>query len=177
MPIETVIQQAKEYMEAEDISGWLLYDYRGLNPIFWDTVGRVSNVTRPCWLWIPVEGDPRLLVSFVDQGRFAHLEIETAVFVNRQQMTGRLREALSDAVKIAMEYSPLGALPRVSKVDAGTLEFVRGLGVDIVSSADLLQFATQRWTDEQLQTHLVAAEKVAAEKAPARGWARPAPAS
>ncbi len=160
MPIETVIQQAKEYMSAEGISGWLLYEYKGLNPIFWDTIGPVSNVTRPCWFWIPAEGDPQLMVSFVDQGRFAHVGVDTITFVNRQQMTARLREALTDAVKIAMEYSPLGALPRVSRVDAGTLEFVRQLGVDVVSSADLLQYASQRWNDEQLQTHLVAAEKL-----------------
>ncbi|MDP6511973.1 MAG: hypothetical protein QF878_02110, partial [SAR202 cluster bacterium] len=77
MSIETVIAQAQEYMKDREIAGWLLYDYRGLNPIFWDTVGPISNVTRPCWLWIPADGDPQLLVSFVDQGRFTHLGIET----------------------------------------------------------------------------------------------------
>ena len=47
MPIATVIAQAQEYMTDRDLAGWLLYDYRGLNPIFWDTVGTISNVTRP----------------------------------------------------------------------------------------------------------------------------------
>jgi Xaa-Pro aminopeptidase len=59
--------------------------------------------------------------------------------------------------KIAMEYSPGGALPRASKVDAGTLEMVRGFGVEVASSADLVQFATQRWTPAQLESHRQAA--------------------
>lgn len=160
MVIDTVIQQAQDFMAAEGISGWLLYEYRGLNPIFWDTLGPVSNVTRPCWLWIPAEGEPQLIVSFVDHGRFAHIEVETITFVNRQQMTARLREALMDAVKVAMEYSPNAALPRVSRIDAGTKEFVTGLGVEIVSSADLLQYASQRWDEDQLKSHEIAAQKL-----------------
>ena len=160
MPIDTIIQQAQEYMDGRNIAGWLLYDYRGMNPIFRDTVGPVSNVTRPCWLWIPSQGEAILLASFVDQGRFAHLGIPITPFVSRQEMTARLAELLRDARRIAMEYTPQGALPRTSRVDAGTLELVRSLGVEVVSSADMLQYATQRWSDDQLQSHLVAAEKL-----------------
>ena len=160
MSIEPVIEQAQEYMKDRGLAGWLLYDYRGLNPIFWDTVGPISNVTRPCWLWIPADGDPQLLVSFVDQGRFSHLGIETTLFVNRKTMTDHLQKMLEGQSQIAMEYSPNGALPRVSKVDAGTLELVRGLGVDVVTSADVIQYATQRWNEEQLNSHLFAAEKL-----------------
>ncbi|MCH8310019.1 MAG: aminopeptidase P family protein [Chloroflexi bacterium] len=160
MSIEPVIEQAQEYMKDQDLAGWLLYDYRGLNPIFWDTVGPISNVTRPCWLWIPADGDPQLLVSFVDQGRFSHLGIETTLFVNRKTMTNHLQKMLEGQSQIAMEYSPNGALPRVSKVDAGTLELVRSMGVDVVTSADVIQYATQRWNEEQLNSHLFAAEKL-----------------
>ena len=157
MPIQDVITQAQEYLRAQNISGWLLYDYRNLNPIFWDTVGPIANVTRPCWLWIAADAPPRLLVSYVDQGRFTHLGIETTLFVSRQDMTAKLADMLAGADRIAMEYSPQGALPRVSRIDAGTLELVRSLGVEVVSSADLLQHATQRWNGEQLESHLTAA--------------------
>ena len=158
MSIQAVIAQAQEYLRAQRISGWLLYDYRDMNPIFWDTVGNIGHVTRPCWLWIGADTPPRLLVSYVDQGRFLHLGIETTLFVSRRDMTARLGDMLSGAERIAMEYSPQGALPRVSRIDAGTLELVRSFGVEVVSSADLLQHATQRWNDEQLQSHLVAAQ-------------------
>ncbi len=73
-------------------------------------------------------------------------------------MIKKLSTMLNGANRIAMEYSPNGAIPRISKIDAGTLEMVRNLGVEIVSSADLLQFATQRWNKEQLSSHQKAAD-------------------
>ena len=160
MDIDAVAASAQEHLRTTGIDGWLLYDYRGMNPIFWDTVGAIDNVTRPCWLWIPAEGGLELLVSYVDQGRFGHLGIPTKLFVSRADMLARLGEMLDGANRVAMEYSPDAALPRVSKVDGGTLELVRGLGVEVVSSADTVQFATQRWSDLQLQSHLVAAGKL-----------------
>ena len=160
MDIDAVAASAQEHLRTAAVDGWLLYDYRGMNPIFWDTVGAIDNVTRPCWLWIPTEGDLELLVSYVDQGRFGHLGIPTKLFVSRADMLARLHEMLDGARRVAMEYSADAALPRVSKVDGGTLELVRGLGVEVVSSADTVQFATQRWSDSQLQSHLAAAHKL-----------------
>ena len=160
MSMTRVVDQAQEYMRSKDIGGWLLYDYRGMNPIFSDTVGRVSHVTRPVWLWIPAQGRPHMLVSFVDQGRFTHLGLDTTLFVNRPDMIDKLHHQLGVSGRVAMEYTPDGALPRVSKVDGGTLEMVRGIGVEVVSSADLLQYATQRWSARQLASHVFAADKL-----------------
>ena len=164
MPIQPILEtrlgNAQEHLSSEEIDGWLLYDYRGMNPIFWDAVGPIANVTRPCWLWAPVSGSPKLLVSYVDQGRFKHLGIETLLWVSRSQMIDRLHGLLRGARVVAMEYSPDGALPRVSWVDAGTVEMVRGLGVEVVSSADTVQYATQRWSDDDLHSHREAAGRL-----------------
>ena len=160
MSIQEVIEQAQEYMGEHDVNGWLLYDYRRLNPIFADTVGSVGHVTRPVWLWIPVSGIPRLLLSFVDQSRFDHLDLDTTLFINRRDMIDKLRNDFGISGRVAMEYTPEGALPRVSNVDGGTLELVKSLGVEIVPSADLLQYATQRWNAEQFESHVYAAEKL-----------------
>ena len=160
MSIQQVIEQAQEYMAGHDVNGWLLYDYRGLNPIFADTVGVVGHVTRPVWLWIPASGSPRLLLSFVDQSRFDHLDLDTTLFINRRDMIEKLGNDFGISGKVAMEYTPEGALPRVSNVDGGTLELVKSLGVEIVPSADLLQYATQRWNAEQFESHVYAAEKL-----------------
>ena len=160
MSIQQVIEQAQEHMTSHGIDGWLLYDYRGMNPIFWDTVGPITHVTRPCWLWIPAASEARLLVSYVDQGRFTSLGIPTTLFVSRQDMIAKLGGLLEGSKRIAMEYSPQGQLPRVSKIDAGTLELVRNFGVEITTSANVIQYATQRWDAEQLQSHVVAAKKL-----------------
>ncbi len=164
MPLQptlaTKLHNAQEHLSSEQTDGWLLYDYRGMNPIFTETLGAIAHVTRPCWLWVPLNGTPKLLVSYVDQGRFKHLGIETLLWVSRSQMRDRLRELLRGARAVAMEYSPDGALPRVSWVDAGTVEMVRGLGVEVVSSADTVQYATQRWSAADLLSHREAAGRL-----------------
>ena len=114
--IREIITQAKSFMEVNRIDGWLLYDYRGMNPIFWDTVGEIPNVTRPCWLWIPANSEPKLVISYVDQNRFEHLGIETTLWVSRDQMLKALKAALSSSRTVAMEYSPMGTLPRLSLI-------------------------------------------------------------
>ena len=153
-----VIAQAQEYMQENKIDGWLLYDYRGMNPIFSDTVGYIPNITRPCWLWIPASSDPKLIVSFVDQNRFEHLGIKAEYWVSRAQMINSLKSHLPQQGKVAMEYSPMGVLPRVTKIDGGTLELIKSLGVEVVTSANLIQYATQRWSKKELNSHLKASE-------------------
>ena len=115
-------------------------------------------MTRPCFLFIPASGEPHLLAHHVDSGKFEGAGVPTAVYSSRETMLVALVGLLPAGGRVAMEYSPLGVLPRASKVDAGTLEMVRSLGLDVVSSADLLQYATQRWSRSQLSSHLRAAD-------------------
>lgn len=154
------INEAQEFLRSNNIDGWLLYDYYQSNPSLWDIVGERAHLTRPCFYFIPSRGRSVFLVHYVDAGRLGSTEAEIRVFSGRSEMIDNLSVILSGRRHIAMEYSPEAALPRVSRVDGGTFELIRGLGVDIVSSADLLQFTTARWSPEQLETHRSAADKL-----------------
>ena len=109
---------------------------------------------------MPANGEAVLLTHHVDGGRFSGLDERVVEYTGRDSLLMSLGEVLKGSRRVAMEYSPMGALPRVSRVDAGTLDLVRSLGVEVVSSADLVQYATQRWSDAQLQSHIRAAEKL-----------------
>ncbi len=158
----SLIAQAQAFLRgpACTADAWLLYDYRGLNPFFWQVLGPVPNVTRPCWCLVPRRGRARLLTHHVDAGRFAGTGLPVDSFSSNEQMSAALRRLLRGKKQVAMEYAPNGSLPRVSRVDAGTVELVRSLGVEVVSSADLVQHVTQRWSPAQLASHKRAAEKV-----------------
>lgn len=153
MAQSNVIQAAQEFLRAEELPGWLVYDYRGSNPIFPQVITPSGHVTRPCFFLIPASGQPRLLVHHVDAGKFAGSGAELVVYRSRESMVEALRGVLDGIGRVAMEYSPQNALPRVSMVDGGTIELVQGLGVEVVTSADLMQHATQRWSPEQLEGH------------------------
>ena len=163
-----IFQDAQEFLAREDLPGWLIYDYRHSNPIFWQVLSPSGHVTRPCFLYIPAAGTPQLLVHHVDAGKFESPARSgpgrdrpvPVVYSNRQTMLQALRQVLSGIDRVAMEYSPQNELPRVSRVDAGTIELIRSLGVEVTSSADLMQYATQRWSPEQLAGHQRAASKL-----------------
>ena len=158
------LDDARHYLQSTGIDGWLTRDYRYTNPVFEAALGRrVERLTRPVWLWIPANGDPRLLAHEVDAGRFPGHTPAISVYGSREQMVSGLKSLLGDRThrsnaKVAMEYSPMYELPRVGRVDAGTIELVRSLGVEVVSSGDVVQYATERWTPDQLQSHFFAAE-------------------
>jgi Xaa-Pro aminopeptidase len=63
----------------------------------------------------------------------------------------------SGAKAVAMQYSPKNEVPYVSRVDAGTVELVRSLGVEVVSSADLVQQFHASLSPEQIESHRRAA--------------------
>ena len=160
MPDLNIYKTAQDFMCQEGLPGWLVYDYRGSNPIFRQLVTPSGHVTRPCLLFVPSASPPLLLVHHVDAGKFATCGLNLTVYSSRQSMIDSLRQILPSGSRVAMEYSPQGALPRVSRVDAGTVELLRSLGVEVESSADLMQFATQRWSVEQLEEHRQSAAKL-----------------
>lgn len=168
MLTDKIFQDAQEFLAREGLPGWLIYDYRHSNPIFWQVLSPSGHVTRPCFLYIPAAGTPQLLVHHVDAGKFESSagsgpgweKPVAIVYRNRQTMLEGLRQILSGTGRVAMEYSPQNKLPRVSRVDAGTIELIRSLGVEVTSSADLMQYATQRWSPEQLAGHQRAAAKL-----------------
>ncbi len=155
-----LLKTAQEFLAAEKLSGWLVYDYRQSNPIFRQLVTPSGHVTRPCFLNVPASSPAEMLVHHVDAGKFTQSGVHLRVYRNRQELVEGLTGMLDGVSQVAMEYSPQNVLPRVSRVDAGTIELVRSLGVDVVSSADLMQFVTQRWSPEQLEGHRRAAAKL-----------------
>ncbi len=156
-------EDARAFMTQNGIDGWLTRDYRYTNSVFWQAFGRhVDNVTRPVWLLIPANGEPLLLAHDVDTGRFEEFGGVIEGFSSRDSMVDQLRNmlgSLSDAQPtLAMEYSELYQLPRVGRVDAGTIELIRSLGANIVSSGDVIQYATERWSEGQLESHRFAVD-------------------
>jgi len=160
MEQQEIYSTAREYLSQEGIPGWLVYDYRQTNPVFWLVISASGHVTRPCYFYLPAEGEPTLLVHHVDAGKFTDSGVQVTVYSSRDSMLAALGGLLSGVSKVAMEYSPENTLPRVSRVDAGTVELVRSLGPEVVSSADLMQYATHQWTPEQLADHRETADKL-----------------
>ena len=157
----TDLNAAREYLTNAGISGWLTRDYRYTNPIFFAALGyEPPNLTRPVWLWMPSDDEPKLLAHEVDVNRFERDDIEIVVYSNRDSMVSSLRSLIPSAGKVAMDYSPFYELPRVARVDAGSIELIRSFGAEVVSSGDVIQYATERWDAAQLASHRYAMSEI-----------------
>ena len=144
---------------ADRLDGWLLYDFHGSNPIAAQLAGMTGGVhmtTRRWYYLIPAKGEPRALVHAIEKSNLDHLPGTKAVYAGRQQLESGLRQLLTGVGRVAMEYSPRCAIPYISRVDAGTVEAIRELGVEIVSSGDLVQQFEATWTAAQLASHRTA---------------------
>src|SRR4051812_17913941 len=126
-------------LQADNLDGWLLYDFRGLNPIAADVTGVARQgghlATRRWYYLIPASGTPRALVHAIEPHSLAHLPGETLKYSGREQLESGLKTLLRGVGRLAMEYSPGCAIPYVSRVDAGTIELVRQSGVGAVVSS------------------------------------------
>jgi Xaa-Pro aminopeptidase len=153
-----------------NIDGWLFYDHHYRDPLAYGILGLDAgmHVTRRWFYLVPAVGEPRKLVHRIEGGRLDTLPGTKAEYSSWQELEARLEEMLADVLRIAMQYSPRNAIMYVSMVDAGTVEMLREIGKEIVSSADLVSQFEAVLTDDQIATHSVAQEKI--DRILAEGW-------
>ena len=143
------------------LDGWLLFDFRGVNPIAGGLVGIEGFLTRRYFVWIPADGAPVAVTHAIEQGPWAgwptawRKEVYSAWRVLETTLA-----ALVGGKRVAMEYSPGDAVPYVDRIPAGVLDLVRAAGADVVSSGELISRFFAVWTPAQLDAHRRAAEIV-----------------
>jgi len=156
-------------LQAEDCDGWLFFDHHGRDPIAYRVLGLPPwpMATRRWYYFVPAAGEPSKLVHRIESRMLEPLPGATRVYASWTEQRMALGEMLRGSRRVAMQYSPHCAVPYVSMVDGGTLELVRSLGVEVVTSADLVQRFEATWTAAQLDQHLRAGRKMDAIRAAA----------
>lgn len=144
------------------LDGWLLFDFRGINPIAAGMLGLGGFVTRRVFAWIPAEGAPVAITHAIEQGPWRDWPAEWAreVYSSWRQLEAFVGVLVKGKV-VAMEYSAGDAVPYLDRVPAGVIELVRAAGATVVSSGDLVSRFYAAWTEEGLASHLRAASTIA----------------
>ena len=144
----TAIQSA---LKLAGIDGWLFYDFHNRDAIAARILKMDTNrfASRRWFYYIPANGEPQKLVHKIEPWRCDHLPGVKHVYLPWQQQQSLLKSMLGSAKKIAMQFSPNNAIPYVSIVDGGTIDLIRSLGFEIVSSGDLVsQFESHLSMDD-----------------------------
>jgi Xaa-Pro dipeptidase len=155
------VQDIQRTLAIENIDGWLLYDFHGSNPIAVKLAGVGGrHTTRRWYYFIPASGTPKKLVHAIEPFVLDGLPGDVIKYAGRRQLEQSVTDMLRGCKVLAMEYSPECGNPYLSRVDAGTVEFMRRIGMRVVSSGDLVQKFEAAWNEEQIATHRAASEKL-----------------
>jgi Xaa-Pro aminopeptidase len=149
-------------LRERNIDAWLFYDHHHRDPIAYRLLGLPNGlmVTRRWYYLIPAKGEPVKLVHKIEAGHLDTLPGAKRQYAGWQELFDSLKALLGKHRNIAMQYSPNNIVFTVSLVDAGTADMIRGLGKNIVSSADLVAQFEATWTDEQIKTHFAARDVI-----------------
>src|SRR5215218_6016946 len=166
------VAEIQAALREANLDGWLFYDFRRSDPLAYRILKLPTTgvTTRRWFYYVPVVGQPVRVVHSIERYRLDALPGRKIIYASWEQLHAGVRDALASGglknkrvvlKKVAMQYSPTGDIPYVARVDAGTVELVRSMnGVNVVTSADLVQQFEATLTPEQLDTHREAADKL-----------------
>jgi Xaa-Pro aminopeptidase len=137
------------------LDGWLFYDFRGANILARRVLGLDQKPvgSRRFFYFVPAQGEPRKLVHRIETAALDDLPGDRSIYLRWQDLEAGVAQLLRGSRRVAMEYAQGVSNPYVSRVDAGTIELVRGCGVEVVSSGNLIQQFEATWDDAQWQMH------------------------
>jgi Xaa-Pro aminopeptidase len=145
-----------------NLDGWLFYDHHHRDPLAYSILelDPGMHVTRRWFYLVPAVGEPRKLVHRVELGRLDALPGSKVEYSSWQELEAHLETMLAGVTRLAMQYSPRNAIMYVSMVDAGTVEMLRAMGKEIVSSADLVSQFEAVLSEAQIRSHFAAQERI-----------------
>lgn len=149
------VAEIQRALQQAGVDGWLFFDHHLRDPLGYRVLqfGAPRTPSRRWYYLIPAHGEPRGLVHAIEPGMLDALPGEKVKYSGWHALHQGLTKLLKGMRRVAMQYSPQCAILTISMVDAGTVEQIRGLGIEVVSSAELLQQFEARWTSGQFAMH------------------------
>jgi len=171
------LTRVQEILREERLDAWLLLSFGRSNPVALEVLALTHlHLTRRFAYLIPQEGEPLLLCHAIEESLFPLLPGKRRTYHTWRGYLEALSELLEGQRRIALEYVPGGLIPYLSRVDGGSLDLLRGMGLELTSSWPLL-LLFQTWEEEKLKSHRRAAEGLVAAKDRAIAFLRQNPGS
>jgi Xaa-Pro aminopeptidase len=152
-------------LQREKLDGWLFYDFRRSDEIAYQLLGLDPGGARSrrWYCLVPAQGQPRKLTHAIESRALDGVPGTSASYTSWRVRDRELGLLLRGIRRVAMDYSPRNEIPTVARVDGGTLELVRSLGPEVVSSAELVAELDSVLTPEELSSQARAAELLSAD--------------
>ncbi|MGA3024773.1 MAG: M24 family metallopeptidase [Bryobacteraceae bacterium] len=156
------LTQIQNAIREEGLDGWLFFDHHHRDPLAYRILHlqHAGLASRRWYYFIPASGEPRALVHAVEPHALDELPGARRIYSAWTSQRDGLVALLSGARRVAMQFSPNCAVPLVAMVDGGTIDLIRSCGVEVATSADLIQRFDAVWSKEQAETHFEAGRRM-----------------
>ena len=158
---DTLFELQRALIDA-GLDGWLMYDFRGFNPISAELIGLEGMTTRRAFAFVPARGLPVAFTHAIEQGPWRRWPSGwmKETYSSWRSLEGLLAKYVGGK-HVAMEYSPGDAVPYLDRVPAGVIDMVRSLGATVASSGELVTRFYAAWNVDNIASHERAAEIIA----------------
>lgn len=147
-------------LDVAGADGWLLFDFRKLNPVTTRVLGPTGMNTRRLFVLLPRDGEPVAVVHKIELQPFTDFPGRVVPYARWEELHAALG-ALVRGRTLAMEISHDDAVPYLDRVPYGVIELLQRLGAKIVPSGPLVSRFAARWSPEEASDHRFAAEILA----------------
>lgn len=155
------IEKIQSLLRQYSLDGWIFSDFQGRDFISGDFLKMTKRkCTRRLFYFIPVKGEPVKLLSAIEPLLLDHLPGRKVLYKGMREQRRELSKILLPGMQIACQYSPGGNVPTISSMDAGLVEYLKTFEIELISSADLMQFFGAVLTKSQIESHRQAGEAI-----------------
>ena len=154
------LTELREALRKADLDGWLLFAFKGLNPVATRVLGLTGLNTRRLFALFPRQGEPVVIAHKIELQGLENFPGKVVPYARWSE----LNQALSNAVAgktLGMEISPRDDVPYLDRVPHGVVQLLQSMGAKILPSGDLVSRFAARWSQQELADHHFAAEILA----------------
>jgi Xaa-Pro dipeptidase len=131
------------------LDGWLLFDFKGRNPIAAAVLGEWIVGTRRVFVFVPRSGVPVALVHEIDAELWHNWPESWSKHIGvRQQELEQALALYTGGLRIAADFSSRGASPYLDCVPAGMIDLLSEFACELTPSAELVtqgRLPSKRW--------------------------------
>jgi Xaa-Pro dipeptidase len=146
------LAEIQEELRAAQVDGWLLYDLHARNNVTAKLTG-LGDLTRRYFVLIPANGEPYAISHKIEDVDWKGWPWRREKYAGWRELDEALRKVTGGAKKVVMEISTNDAVPAMDLVPMGVVEMIRGLGLEVATSGDLVSRFYSAWSADDLASH------------------------
>lgn len=146
------IEEIKKYLNENNVDAYIMVDYENRNKVLLPFIG-TKPLTRKIFLIIDKKKKPYFICHQIDSIFLEEFKevFDIKIYKTRGEMLALENKYFSEYKNVLMDISENGLIQSISLVDYGTVEYIKNLNINIISSGNLITYLKAYISDEDFK--------------------------